>query len=199
MFENTPPKKRFLYIHCFDILKNEPKWKQNDQNRRDKRSAPMPPRGAAVVDVDEENDLSPQVERRRPMGVRAAKVARSNSLSSASSESFIKAMKENSEASIAQREKQISLDESHRQRALSFDREVAENMTAIEREKLQLLKLEHDNKLAIEREKLDLQRQEQELMIFRTDLNGLDPDVQEYYRSLRKQILRRRRQVSDED
>ena len=141
-------KKKFMLMHCFDVVQHHPKWQQLKANKKQKTTRGSSPasssRGRPYVDLGSATQESPEADTSRPMGRDAAKAARRRGSLSTSSgtESVLKeqfaALTARQVSSQLEREKRIAEEVQHRKETLAAEQEMNQFMKQIEMEKLEL-------------------------------------------------------------
>ena len=204
-------KKKFVFMHCFDVLGHHPKWQQLQAHKKQKTSRGSTPgtsRARPYAELENARKESPeQIEMTRPMGCKAAKAQRRRGSLSTSSgtESVLKeqfaALSTRQDASQIERKKRMAEEVLHRKETLAAEYEMNQFMKQIEMEKLELKRKEHERegtRLRFEHEReqarLRLEQRRQDDEVMKMDLSNLDDDVQEYYRKIRKKILHQSRE-----
>ncbi|PVH48216.1 hypothetical protein PAHAL_4G279500 [Panicum hallii] len=182
----------YIYMHCWDLLKDEPKWMElNIRGARpgdDDAIAEHIPPGAIDIDHDLETPSSQCSGSKRPMGRDGAKRAAKKSASSSPSESSKYASKLQ-DLSI----QKISIwEEENVKKGSRYEQRVAiesqryeevcqhnKHMVSIEEEKLQIM-----------RKKADREQTHEEERILGIDLDKCNPRLRKYYEKKQQEILR---------
>jgi hypothetical protein len=179
----------FQFMHCWDLLKDEPKWQ--DVNQRSARDAAADlfsdhiPSGSSTINLDDD-DPSPIASRKRPIGRDAAKAARKKNCSSGSTSSseYASRMQEISlqKMSIWQDENtkkgdrfdQLATIEEKRYDEL---REHNKSILQLEQEKIQIM----CDKLDMQMREKEREREEREKVederILKIDLDSCTPEL----------------------
>ncbi|WOH09544.1 hypothetical protein DCAR_0729001 [Daucus carota subsp. sativus] len=153
-------KCNFQFEHCWNLLKDQPKWighaTKEDPKRR-KTVSPVPktsPCSAGTEDNAIENDI---IELDRPIGRKAEKGKR-------------KALDKQIEESVQLRKLKYTLLEESRKK---------------EEKKLH----QEDERLKLEREKVKLAKKESDQRIMMMNLNGMTDIQKQYFQQLQKEIM----------
>ncbi|CAL4955713.1 unnamed protein product [Urochloa decumbens] len=190
----------FQFMHCWELLKDEPKWRdmiqKGGQHAAADRSGDHIPQGLNTINLGDD-DPAAAASRKRPMGRDTAKASRKNCSSvSTSSSEYASKMQEISlqKMSIWQDENCNTGDRLDQLATIEEKRydELREHNKSI-------LQLEHE-KIRIMRDKLDMQMREKERereerekkedeRILKIDLDSCTPELRAYYQALREEIM----------
>ena len=196
---------------CFDVVQHHPKWQALKNHKKEKTTTGSTPAGSPsggpFVDLESATHESPEEQTSRPMGCKAAKAARCRGSLSTSSgtESVLKeqfaALSAQQETCQVERGKRVAEEMLHREKTLAAEQEMNQFLKQIEMEKLELKRKEHEReetRLRFEHEReqsrLRLEQRRQDDEVMKLDLSNFDDDVKEYYRNMRKQILKKSRE-----
>ncbi|KAL6547359.1 hypothetical protein OROMI_023080 [Orobanche minor] len=151
-------KGPFKFDHCWDLLKNEPKWKHSDQSTAVKRKLPGSSRRvtAEAVNVVETDEPSKVDNNERPIGRKLAKerkrASKNPNLDVPGLTNVLSSLKE-------EKQKKTNLSNEQRSEFLQI-------------QKAQLLEAQVANR--IQNEKLRLEQDKEDDSIMMKDLSGLD-------------------------
>ncbi|KAF5473441.1 hypothetical protein F2P56_010052 [Juglans regia] len=189
-------KTTFQFEHCWQLLKDQPKWNQRCTKDGTKRRSTMSPTysrtssmatnspidsvGGTEGENMETNDV---IDLDRPIGRKAEKGKR-------------KAQGRASEELVELSKKRYTLLEESRAQEKEFFRLKAEKM-AYEREMEENKTRQEDERLRLEAEKLEIARLEREERIMLLDVSTLNEVQQVYFQQLQREILARRTASSD--
>ena len=213
-------KKKFTYMHCYELLKGCQKWTDYVENKKQKTTSSGSPGSSRRPDVEVQVDHSQanneDAPNARPIGIKAAKETRRRSTSSSSTwnESAMKATVDsfNSRLRESDEARNAILREHHMTHQQGLD-EQRQTVVAIEREKLELFREVEEKKLKLKEREVELKdqrkrreleameqraRREQEAQeannILQLDLSKLDDDAKEYYRLMRQKLIAKARE-----
>ena len=171
-------KCNFQFEHCWNLLKDQPKWighaTKEDPKRR-KTVSPVPktsPCSAGTEDNAIENDI---IELDRPIGRKAEKGKR-------------KALDKQIEESVQLIKLKYTLLEESRVQEKEFYRLKAEKMEYDKKKEEKKLHQE-DERLKLEREKVKLAKKESDQRIMMMNLNGMTDIQKQYFQQLQKEIM----------
>jgi hypothetical protein len=191
MFTKEDPKDRkFAYLHCWGILKDQPKWMnrrrdiggaKKTSNKKQKTMANSSPASAQVplaapVDVGDEGELPV-----RPKGKKAAKQKlKQRSTIEALDYLMVKKKEADNEKDLKKEER------CNRAFALQEER------IKVEKEKIQVQRDLKEERLKLDKEKFHFERDKDEERILNLDLNTMNYKLQQYYAVRQEEILARR-------
>eukprot|EP00267_Zea_mays_P056611 XP_023156647.1 glutathione S-transferase T3-like [Zea mays] len=175
-------KKPFHFLHCWAILKDQPKWMDNHMGQQ-QQQANANPTHSNTVDLDAEESVPSSFTSKRPLGRDASKekAKRTKSVDTSSSDSeFMTRMGD------------LSLERlSVYKTAVSTEEKKLDSMNRNERQKLLLEKKKLNlEKIRLERQKLK-EDKEEEIMILSMDLSKCNPLLRQYYEAKQQEILAR--------
>jgi len=175
-------KKPFHFLHCWAILKDQPKWMDNHMGQQHQQ-ANANPTHSNTVDVDAEESVPTSFTSKRPLGRDSSKekAKRTKSVDTSSSDSeFMTRMGD------------LSLERlSVYKTAVTTEEKKLDSMNKNERQKLLLEKKKLNlEKLRLERQKLK-EDKEEEIMILSMDLSKCNPLLRKYYEAKQQEILAR--------
>lgn len=170
-------EKKFQFMHCYNILKNLPKWddKRNQlaasktSSKKQKKTAnDSPAISTPACNVDENRAADPEntVGEGRPMGRKKAKQQMRERSDLSRKESLDYLWDKKKEADV---EKERKFEERYQ---IAF---------ALEQKRIDL-----------ERDKFEFKRMTKEDKLLRTDTSAMSIEEQEYYKNVKNQILSRR-------
>lgn len=176
-------KKPFHFLHCWSILKDQPKWM--DQHMGNQIPPPNPiGTQSNTIDLDGGEDSAPSsFTSKRPLGRDSAKE---------------KAKKQRSENTSSTDSEYLT-----RMGELSLERlSVYKSVASTEEKKLEFMKKQERQKLILERKKLNLEKMkmerqkvkeetEHEVLILSMDLTKCNPLLRQYYEAKQQEILAR--------
>uniref|UniRef100_K3ZM75 No apical meristem-associated C-terminal domain-containing protein n=1 Tax=Setaria italica TaxID=4555 RepID=K3ZM75_SETIT len=190
-------KHNFAYMHCWEIMKDEPKW-QDPKPRGFGKSTGGDGFGEDSSHEPDTNDLgddnsSPTGSaRRRPMGRDSAKAAKKKANSfagSTSSSEYASRMQDLSLQKISILQEESMRKTNHFQQLACIDEKWFEKIRShnqslldIEQEKIRIMREKHDM------DKKEKEKQEDE-RILGIDLNACTPAQQMYYEALQEEIF----------
>jgi hypothetical protein len=175
-------KKPFHFLHCWAILKDQPKWMDNHMGHQNQHANAVPTQ-SNTIDVDAEESVPTSITSKRPLGQDSSKekAKRTKSVDTSSLDSeFMTRMGD------------LSLERlSVHKIAITIEEKKLESMNKNERQKLLLEK----EKLNLEKLRMEMQKlkedKEEEVMILSMDLNKCNPLLQKYYEAKQQEILSR--------
>jgi hypothetical protein len=175
-------KKPFHFLHCWAILKDQPKWMDNHMGQQNQHANAVPTQ-SNTIDVYAEESVPTSITSKRPLGRDSSKekAKRTKSVDTSSSDSsFMTWMGD------------LSLERlSVYKTAVTTEEKKLESMNKNERQKLLLEKKKLNlEKLRMERQKLK-EDKEEEVMILSMDLNKCNPLLRKYYEAKQQEILAR--------
>eukprot|EP00267_Zea_mays_P031122 XP_008663107.2 uncharacterized protein LOC103641541 [Zea mays] len=174
-------KKPFHFLHCWAILKDQPKWMDNHMGQQNQQ-ANANPTHSNTVNVDAEESVPSSFTSKRPLGRDSSKekAKRTKSVDTSSSDSeFMTRMGD------------LSLERlSVYKTVVTTEEKKLDSMNRNERQKLLLEKKLNLEKLRLERQKLK-EDKEEEIMILSMDLSKCNPLLRKYYEAKQQEILAR--------
>jgi hypothetical protein len=169
-------------LHCWAILKDQPKWMDNHMGHQNQPANPVPTQ-SNTIDVDAEDSVPTSFTSKRPLGwdssKEKAKRTRSVDTSSTDSECLT------------------------RMGDLSLERlSVYKTVATTEEKKLESMNKNERQKLILERKKLNLEKlrmemqklmedKEEEVMILSMDISKCNPLLRQYCEAKQQEILAR--------
>jgi hypothetical protein len=181
MYKETHPKKqKFVFEHCWNVLKHAPKWLNNHQNETPRKRRGETTSSLNSINLEDEdvaNDSNIELE--RPLGKKAKKARLNKQKSNEGSSSNVEVMLND----MVEEKKTFN----------------EARMEFLERGRIDFMELEN-KRLCIKQEKIELakrkeerQRMKEEREIMTMDLETLPQVQQEYFRALQLEILAKRR------
>jgi len=184
-------KHNFGYLHCWEIMKDEPKW-QDRKARAFAKSAGGDGFGEDTINLVNDNSSPTGSAEKRPMGrdsSKAAKKKANSSAGSASSSEYASRMQDLSSQKISILQEESVRKNDHFQQLACIDekrfeamRSYNQSLLLIEQEKIQLMREKHDMDKA-EKEKKEDER------ILGIDLDACTSAQRVYYETLQEEIL----------
>jgi hypothetical protein len=174
-------KRPFTLLHCWSILKDEPKWMDHSSNKQ-VRIIEVAPIGSNIIDLDPKDSFLGSTTSKQHLGQDASKgktkKARSSSITVSSSDEYLAKMDD------------LSLQRlSVYQTTMAFEQQKAERDDQFRKQQLEI----EQQKLAIERERLERQKRidekAEEERILAIDMSICNPAQRAYYKKLQQQIL----------
>jgi hypothetical protein len=177
MYKDTHPKnQKFVFEHCWNVLKYAPKWINSHQNK-----TPRKRRGETTSSIDsinlEDEDVANDLE--RPLGKKAEKARLNKQKSTEGSSSNVESMLN---AMCEEKKKTNEVRKEFLEKGRGDFIELENRRLCIEEEKIQLAKRQEER-----------QRMKEEMEIITKDLDTLPRVQQEYFRALQLEILAKRR------
>lgn len=187
-------KSPFRFDHCWDLLKDEEKWKKREKLSGTKRKSAGPScnLNPEAVSIGEDDEPSRDNRNEQTIGQKDAREKKrsfKNLLTDVSG--FTKALSElNNEKRKDRAEKMEKINLANKQKYEFLEIKKAQLLHAqetnrIQSEKLQLM-------YHIENEKLKLEREREDTSIMMKDLSSMDPEQREYFQKRRMEILGRK-------
>jgi hypothetical protein len=193
----------YIYMHCWDLLKDEPKWMElNIRGARpgdDDAIAEHIPPGAIDIDHDLETPSSQCSGSKRPMGRDGAKRAAKKSASSSPSESskYASKLQDLSIQKISIWEEENVKKGSRYEQRVAIESQRYEEMRHMESQRYEEVCQHNKHMVSIEEEKLQIMRKKadreqthEEERILGIDLDKCNPRLRKYYEKKQQEILR---------
>jgi hypothetical protein len=168
----------FPFEHCWDLLKDKPKWLLHGPKDKQRRSSMATSANLThipyTINEVEGDDVShgKNFDFKRPIGRKAEKAKRKRK------------ERPSEDVGVFMKKKTESLVEASVQ---------GEEIICLEKEKLQLQRLDREEKMNIERKKLHLQELEREKRIMLLDTNKMSEVQQKYWKARQIEILEKSR------
>ncbi|KAL6659721.1 hypothetical protein ACP70R_002550 [Stipagrostis hirtigluma subsp. patula] len=170
-------KHPFPYMHCWDIMKDEPKW-QDPKSRAFANSAGGDGFGEGRINIGDDNSVPTESGEKRPMGrdrAKALKKKANSDVGSASSSEYAWKMQELSLQKISILQEESVKKNDRFQQLVCIDEKRYEEMQShnqalflLEQEKVRIMREKHDSEQA-EKEKQEDER------ILAIDLQAVTP------------------------
>jgi hypothetical protein len=175
-------KKLFHFLHCWAILKDQPKWMDNHLGHQNQHANPVPTQ-SNTIDVDAEESVPTSITSKRPIGRDSSKDKAKRTQSVDTSSSDLEFMTRIGDLSL----EHLSVYKT----TVTTEKKKLESMNKNERQKLLLEK----KKLNLEKLRMEMQKlkqdKEEEVMILSMDLNKCNPLLRQYYEAKQQEILAR--------
>jgi hypothetical protein len=190
----------FTFMHCWNELKDEPKWMDVANKGAVVPEAPTQhtPQDSNTGDQDGSADQAGGSTGKRPMGRDAAKKKKANSSSSGGSVEYASKFHDLSLEKLGylkdsdddRRSKMARLVEIEEERCSTM-KVHRERRLALEERKVRLQEEEAERRRQLHEEEIERQRRAEDERILGIDLDACPPVLREYYRRLQSQILDR--------
>ena len=178
----------FRFDHCWDILKNEEKWKSRDNSSSTKRKLPGSSRRVTAehVNLVEDDEPTKVDTNERPIGRKLAKERKRTSKAADMSglASVLAALKEEKQKVHSEKIERTSASNQHKSEFLQIQK--SQLMEA------QLANQIHNEKLRLQTVKLRLEQDKEDDSIMMKDLSGLDYEQRKYFERRRLEIQQRK-------
>ncbi|KAG6628713.1 hypothetical protein CIPAW_14G032000 [Carya illinoinensis] len=189
-------KCSFQFEHCWQLLKDQPKWiwratKEDPKRRKTMSPSPTPTRcsGATVdgiFDLEADHVMENEVmEPNRPIGRKAEKGKR-------------KAQGQHAEENFQIRKMKYTLLEESRAQEKEFFRLKAEKM-AYDKETEDRKLRQEDERLRLEAEKVELAKKESDQRIMMMDVSVMPELQRQFFQQLQREVMARRSRSDDLD
>ncbi|GMP25665.1 hypothetical protein CsSME_00002423 [Camellia sinensis var. sinensis] len=175
-------KTSFQFEHCWNVLRCEPKWLEECEKKKPKRSkastsSPSTPESIHLGEDDISHDTFVELE--RPLGTKAEKEQlNKQQIKNCASSNFVGLLNKIMEEKKKVNEKEM---------------EILEQACLQEQEQNHIKHEIEQKRLCIEQEKLQMERLKEEERIIMMDTSGLSPMQKEYYHYRQMEILESRR------